>query len=506
MARIQLRDRQCLVVGRNYHISIPANTTIAFVSGVFLQFSSVSNIQTSIVPTATTSGNYFGTTWAQGFMTNGLLYNVNNASSSFECDVQLSTIGMVGPSAAVLAGYDTLASFFYLDSEEKLSPYLTKIADGYRDAMGTSDTVNVQLFPELMKHFANPLSYVGNSGNADMPVFQTLSSPTTSDAYITPTLDREGFWAAGRVLKISKPTQMSFPTSASSTASGTSAFTVTPGSSTQYINIPVGYNSTAKYIGIGPGGGSGAATAIGSYTFENKSTTYGFEYNASIGAFESNNKNKDSTYALCRLTFNITTAGQVVIEYVSSGENNYDYGIFGNIDQTLSLSTADDGTTGSTKVKLNCKGAASTVKKQIVYDFTTGTHYIDIKYRKDGSSSSGNDSVRFWVGGPALSDTNLKAENIKQGTTILGIVGTNSGGGGGGGLISENYYLEIGDEVEVNYTSTLVAHFASDEAWGKYYIYMGASQELCELETAYVDGTISCQKLLSGQYEFTILR
>lgn len=43
---------------------------------------------------------------------------------------------------------------------------------------------------------------------------------------------------------------MTLPTAASSTSSGTSRATVTPGTSNQYLNIPTGYNGTASYYTI----------------------------------------------------------------------------------------------------------------------------------------------------------------------------------------------------------------------------------------------------------------
>lgn len=43
---------------------------------------------------------------------------------------------------------------------------------------------------------------------------------------------------------------MTLPSSASSTSSGTSKATIVPGGSTQYLNIPLGYNSAAAYYTI----------------------------------------------------------------------------------------------------------------------------------------------------------------------------------------------------------------------------------------------------------------
>ena len=58
---------------------------------------------------------------------------------------------------------------------------------------------------------------------------------------------------------------MTLPTAASSTSSGTSKATITPGSAAQYLNIPTGYNDTASYYTIAAGG-STVKTATGTFT------------------------------------------------------------------------------------------------------------------------------------------------------------------------------------------------------------------------------------------------
>ena len=131
-------------------------------------------------------------------------------------------------------------------------------------------------------------------------------------------------------------------------------------------------------------------------TMTNISTTYGFALNDK-GYYESNNKKKASSYALCKVTINAPVAFTLTIPYINSGESNYDYGIFGQLDTELANSVADDGATGSAKVKLNCKGQASADVKQVSYDIPAGEHFIEIKYRKDNSGDQGNDSLQFKI-------------------------------------------------------------------------------------------------------------
>lgn len=136
-------------------------------------------------------------------------------------------------------------------------------------------------------------------------------------------------------------------------------------------------------------------------TVANVSTVYGFALNAN-GYYESTNKGKENSWALCKVTINAPQAFTLTIPYISSGESGYDYGIFGQLDTELANSVTDDGATGSAKVKLNCKVQSSTAVKQVSYDIPAGEHFIEIKYRKDGSGNQGNDSLQFKIDSPYI--------------------------------------------------------------------------------------------------------
>lgn len=152
-------------------------------------------------------------------------------------------------------------------------------------------------------------------------------------------------------------------------------------------------------------------------TVTNISTTYGFTINDN-GYYESNNKKKANSWALCKITINAPQAFTLTIPYISSGESNYDYGIFGQLDTELANSSTDDGATNSAKVKLNCKGQSSTAVKQISYDVPVGEHFIEIKYRKDGSGDQDNDSLQFKIDSPYIL-TNPVYVNKKLATTDI---------------------------------------------------------------------------------------
>lgn len=114
------------------------------------------------------------------------------------------------------------------------------------------------------------------------------------------------------------------------------------------------------------------------------------------GYYESNNKAKSSTYAYAKITFTVEEdLSDLQISYVNSGEANYDYGTISKIDTDLGMSTSDDS---STLYAGYFKGASSTDTKTLSLGaVTAGEHYITIKYRKDGSGDSNNDSLRIMM-------------------------------------------------------------------------------------------------------------
>lgn len=127
-------------------------------------------------------------------------------------------------------------------------------------------------------------------------------------------------------------------------------------------------------------------------------STYNFILNADE-YYESTNKKVQSSYALCKVIFNMNTETEVAINYINSGESSWDYGIFSQLDKTLSLSNSDDGSSETTNVKKNCRNESSLDVRTITYIVPEGEHFIYIKYRKDGSGDSGNDSLQFKIVG-----------------------------------------------------------------------------------------------------------
>ena len=98
----------------------------------------------------------------------------------------------------------------------------------------------------------------GSSGN-----YQTKSvtyTPSTSQQTASVSAD-SGYDALKKVnITVEAMPTMTLPTAASATSSGTSKATITPTTSAQYLNIPVGYNGTAQYYTISATSGGGTSS------------------------------------------------------------------------------------------------------------------------------------------------------------------------------------------------------------------------------------------------------
>ena len=87
----------------------------------------------------------------------------------------------------------------------------------------------------------------GTAGNSEISLTASVTinpTPTASGATVT---IPAGYYSSQTTKSVST---MTLPTAASTTSSGTSKATIGRSTSNQYINIPVGYNSTAAYYTI----------------------------------------------------------------------------------------------------------------------------------------------------------------------------------------------------------------------------------------------------------------
>lgn len=129
---------------------------------------------------------------------------------------------------------------------------------------------------------------------------------------------------------------------------------------------------------------------------------YGFALNSS-GYYQSENKGVSKTAAVCKVNIHVPVAATVTFSFINYAEQGYDFGVFGNVDETLSTSYYAAGSSGATitdsSYKLACNTSSHNTSsvQTLVYELTAGDHFIYVKYSKDDASNSNNDTLQFKV-------------------------------------------------------------------------------------------------------------
>ena len=132
-----------------------------------------------------------------------------------------------------------------------------------------------------------------------------------------------------------------------------------------------------------------------SFTVEDvEGASYNFVLNDD-GYYESTNKGVDSSAALCKVNItDLEDSTAVVFDCINSGEAYSDFGLISNIDTTLGTTSTID-TTG---VWVNFRGPSSTSVQTKTYSVdNVASGYFTLKFIKDKSTASGNDSLQFKV-------------------------------------------------------------------------------------------------------------
>ena len=124
------------------------------------------------------------------------------------------------------------------------------------------------------------------------------------------------------------------------------------------------------------------------YVEDVSGATYNFVLNSN-GYYESTNKEKDNSYALCKLIIFNHAAKNVTMKYINSGEQGLDFGIVSKLNKTLELSSYADS-----DCLLKCS-ESSPEEETLPLGRVEGFYYI--KYRKDNSTHAGNDSFQFRI-------------------------------------------------------------------------------------------------------------
>lgn len=139
-----------------------------------------------------------------------------------------------------------------------------------------------------------------------------------------------------------------------------------------------------------------------SYEIENVGT-YGFALNGS-GYYESNNKGINKSAAVCKVKLHLPVSAAITFTYINYAEASYDFGVFGTVDTPLSTSYYAAASGGATitdnSYELACKSSTynkSTAQTLTYSNVSAGDHEIYVKFSKDDSSASNNDSLQFKV-------------------------------------------------------------------------------------------------------------
>ena len=300
---------------------------------------------------------------------------------------------------------------------------LTAIADAIRAKNSTSDKMSLDSIPDIIANLktarlnAPTISWNGSSSTL------TITNPSTNGnfadgyyiykdgvkVYIYTSTLGQGYsynynmdsigdnvtavftatiWASDMV-ESDKPTSITYG-HYTVTQTLSSHLRTDSAPTSKYHNQPI-----TETISISAASTEGSEhTALTPTVTNPSSSSYTFAIPGGQTYYESTNKGKGNSYAYGKFAFTATTACRVYVQYVSSGESSYDYGIISKVDKDLSKST--NGDTASDLVAVNAKGKPSTATKTVcIGDVDVGDHYFTAKFLKDGSVDNGNDSLRI---------------------------------------------------------------------------------------------------------------
>lgn len=131
--------------------------------------------------------------------------------------------------------------------------------------------------------------------------------------------------------------------------------------------------------------------------------SYGFNLNSSTGYYVSANKGVDESASVCRVSFNLPVRCLVTLQFINYAEATYDFGVFGNIDVSLSTAYYSAGSGGATitdtdyKLACNTSSHNTSSTQTLTYEIPSGAHYIDIKFSKDDATSNNNDTLQWKI-------------------------------------------------------------------------------------------------------------
>ena len=194
---------------------------------------------------------------------------------------------------------EMIGTYYVLNNQDKSATPTTSTQSVTYDSGYTGlGTVTVNAMPSMTL----PSSASGTSSGTRKA---TISSSTSTQYINIPT----GYNGTAQYYQLSAPTAMTLPTTTSSTGSGTSKLAVTPGTANKYINIPTGYNSAAAYYTV-----NGDANLVagniksGTTIFGVQGTYSGGGSSKNVQVAQSTTRSTSSTYTEC-ISLTCSTAG-----------------------------------------------------------------------------------------------------------------------------------------------------------------------------------------------------
>lgn len=123
------------------------------------------------------------------------------------------------------------------------------------------------------------------------------------------------------------------------------------------------------------------------------SANYGFKLN-NEGYYESENKGVNDSYAICRLNIDSrsATSNILYLDCINFAESKHDFGLISKLDTPLALSSQIDS-----DVFYSFSNKQQNNIQTVEYPIPEGQHFIEIKFRKDGSAHKDNDSLQFKI-------------------------------------------------------------------------------------------------------------
>ena len=130
--------------------------------------------------------------------------------------------------------------------------------------------------------------------------------------------------------------------------------------------------------------------------------SYGFNLNSSTGYYVSTNNGVNKSASVARINMDFESDCLVTIQYINYAEEDYDYGMFGNLDTAVAtdgLTASSGGSSPSDSINhykiAKCSNSTST--QTVTYQVPAGEHFIDVKYGKDDASNANNDSLQWKI-------------------------------------------------------------------------------------------------------------